>query len=168
MKDYQPYDRKCNNLPHPITFEGHAIPIEKVPVSGFVYLLFVVLMKFPLGPRGDKTHWAIPFKYKDVCCEITFEKFGIRLYIEKRNEEDPPTANWKEIIDKINRAILFTEKKLLAPLATEQLAQGNVTVANHYHRLDNMRILGTAYSIQTRNMLRSNRRCSEFTAAPLP
>jgi hypothetical protein len=47
-------------------------------------------------------------------------------------------VNPKEIIGKLHKSILYLEKAILTPLAAEQIETGNITIANHYGRLNNM------------------------------
>ena len=114
--------------------EGQRIPIERhqFPIPNLLLFILHGVCGFPLGWRGEKMHWCVPFAYKGKDCTIAFEKFGLRLYIEKSKSEINP----KEVLGKLEKAIGSAEKHILSTLAQQQIIDGNITIANHFHRLD--------------------------------
>jgi hypothetical protein len=89
------------------------------------------LCGFPLGWRGEKTHWIVPFTYKGANCAIAHEKFGIRFYIEENDSLNP-----HEVLGKLQKAIASAEKHILSDLAQAQIEQGNITISNQFHKIE--------------------------------
>ncbi|MFC1498057.1 hypothetical protein ACFLS1_06270 [Verrucomicrobiota bacterium] len=111
----------------------HSVGQDEAPVPALIYFLLTKCLGFPLGYRGDKTRWAIPFTFSGVRCSMAMQKFGLRLYIEKDKKTNP-----LEIMGKLHRAIKVLERDMLEPFGKAQMTSGNVTVVNRFHRLDNM------------------------------
>jgi hypothetical protein len=114
--------------------EGQRISIDRhqFPVPNLLLFILHGVCGFPLGWRGEKMHWCVPFVYKDINCTIAFEKFGLRLYINKSNSK----VNPKEVLGKLEKAIGSAEKHILSTLAQQQISDRNITIANNFHRLD--------------------------------
>ena len=102
------------------------------PVPSLVLFLLHDICGFPLGWRGDKTHWVIPFRYKGIECAISHEKFGIRLYLD----ETPKKRVYEvEILGKLKRAIEAAERNILTKIAQTQIQSANITIINQFIRL---------------------------------
>jgi len=104
---------------------------ESLPVPQLVFFLLNKMMEYKMGQRYNKMRWILYFLYKNKKCAITLEKFGLRLYLE--NKEDS-----KNIIKQINKAINYIEKKILQDYAKKQMKSGNLTISNHFNMLSNM------------------------------
>ncbi len=107
------------------------------PVPNLILFVLNGVCGFPLGYRGEKTHWIIPFSYKEVYCAISFEKFGIRLYISKQTQVN---INENELLGNLRKSINIAEKNILANIAKNQIKKGNITILNQFHRLDSQYI----------------------------
>lgn len=106
-----------------------SIDRELFPVPSLIRFVLHGVCGFPLGYPGEKTHWIIPFTYRDASCAISHEKFGLRLYV--RNN-----INKNELLSKLKKAIAVTEKFILADIAKDQIKSGNITIDNQFSRLD--------------------------------
>jgi len=104
---------------------------ESLPIPQLVFFLLNKSMKYKLGYRHDKMHWILYFLYENKKCAIALEKFGLRLYIENKDD-------YENIIKKINKAVNYIEKKILQDYAKEQMKSGNLTISNHFNQLSNM------------------------------
>jgi hypothetical protein len=126
-----------SNAPDIVWVEG----VEKIPVDRVLFpepavLLFVLhrLCGLPLGYRGEKTHWIVPFLFRGVQCAIALEKFGVRLYVSRPLDG---TTSHAELLGKLRKAVESAERHILTAIAQEQIDAGQITVANHFHRLSN-------------------------------
>jgi len=113
----------------------HDIERNELADPGLALFLFREILQLKLGYREEKTHWVVPFKFKNIRCVISFEKFGLFLYIDG---EDESTINVKEILGKIDRAIRKTEKNILSPFAQEQISLNNITIINNFNEFTNI------------------------------
>lgn len=111
--------------------ERCSIEARQFPVPNLLLYLLHGVCKFPLGYRGEKTHWIVPFTYKGTDYAISHEKFGLRFYVAKNYEAKP-----KEVLGKLQKALESAEKHALSDLASEQIEKGNVTISNQFNRLD--------------------------------
>lgn len=137
LKDFSPpsntksmiYSEECSRF---------HIEKEEIPVPELIrFTLSNILHCKAFGP-GEKTRWEIPFRYKKNNCAFALQKFGLRLYISSNDEGSKNIIKIeKEIIGKLKRVIAKIEKQLLTPFAKDQIYERNVTIANHYHKLEN-------------------------------
>jgi len=104
---------------------------ELLPIPQLIFYLLNGLMKYKSGHRYDKIHWILYFLYENKKCAIALEKFGLRLYLENKDD-------YKNIIKKINKAVNYIEKKILQDYAKKQMQNGNLTISNHFNQLSNM------------------------------
>lgn len=102
------------------------------PVPSLVLFLLHGVSGFPLGRRGDKMHWVVPFCYKGIECAISHEKFGVRLYLDEIPEK---RVDGVEILGKLKRAIEAAEKSILTKIAQAQIQSANITIINQFIRL---------------------------------
>lgn len=105
---------------------------EKFPAPGLILFLLHGLCGFPSGYRGEKTHWFIPFRFKDIMCGIALEKFGLYLYSERCNKA---FLDSMEVLEKLEKAIKAMERKILQNIAIDQVNKGNITIKNMFPRL---------------------------------
>lgn len=109
-----------------------------IPVPELIQFVSVVILKLSIYGPGEKLRWEIPFYYKNFSCAFALKKFGLRLYIRHDTAEQSDLNKISnEIINKIQKAILRVEKTLLTPFADQQIKNGHVTIANHYHTFKN-------------------------------
>ena len=94
---------------------------KQFPVANLLLFLLRGVCKFPSGTIGDKMYWSINFTYKGHKCVIADQKFGLRLYTESTSGVNP-----KEILDKLEKALLLIEKNHLKDFANEQIKKGNI------------------------------------------
>ncbi len=104
---------------------------ESLPIPQLIFFLLNKVMQYKLGYRHDKMHWILYFLYDNKKCAIALEKFGLRLYLENKDD-------YENIIKKINKAVNYIEKKILQDYAKEQMKSGNLTISNHFNQLSNM------------------------------
>ena len=104
---------------------------KQFPVANLLLFLLRGVCKFPSGTIGDKMYWSINFTYKGHKCVIADQKFGLRLYTESTSGVNP-----KEILDKLEKALLLIEKNHLKDFANEQIKKGNITVINQFYKLN--------------------------------
>jgi hypothetical protein len=107
---------------------------DELPVPTLAYYLFVHILNYPLGYRGDKTHWVLPLTFEGHRTYLTSEKFGIRLY----TEEDAPADLSDKILRAISRALSVLEKYHLVAQAKTLISNGQVIVPNQFHSFDRM------------------------------
>ncbi|ENJ1720655.1 hypothetical protein ACI47T_002292 [Vibrio parahaemolyticus] len=112
---------------------GECCPIEAQMFPAPELLLFLLrgICEFPLGYRGDKTHWIVPFTYKGINYAVSHEKFGLRIYVSKGSEAKP-----QEVLGKLKKALESAEKHILRDFANEQIQNGNITIYNQFNQLD--------------------------------
>lgn len=110
----------------------HRVPIEprRVPVpSLYRYVLLEAVGGVEL-PREEKMAFDVGFRYENVPCTLALQKFGVRLYIATQVlESDVPELS-NRLLGKLTKGVELVEKQVLRPLADQQLADGNVTIAN--------------------------------------
>ena len=109
---------------------------DDLPVPSLVRLALRLLGCHDLG-RAEKLAWEMPFEFRGVACSIALEKFGLRLYVEPSPGADSATLA-TDIVRNLQKAIGSLERAVLKDLATQQMALGNVTIANQYPSLNNM------------------------------
>lgn len=114
----------------PILVLGVPIEVRQFPVPNLLLYLLHGLCEFSMGYRGEKTHWIVPFSYKGVNYAIAHEKFGLRLYEQSGAETKPA-----EVLGKLQKSLELAERHILNELATSQIANGNVTIANNFNKL---------------------------------
>lgn len=135
LKDFRPDDPSTLDIRWEMKHTCYAIDSSDISIPSLVHFIFIDLLKFPSGERGEKTHWVVPFKYKNIHCSLALEKLGLFLYLEFDRIK---SINYKEITGKIKRAILDIEKHLLIPIAKSQISNANVTISNKYYQLNAM------------------------------
>ncbi|MEG2472474.1 hypothetical protein [Acinetobacter sp.] len=104
---------------------------KQFPVANLLLFLLRGVCKFPSGIIHDKMYWSINFTYKGYKCVIADQKFGLCLYTENTSVVNP-----KEILDKLEKALLLIEKNYLNVFANEQIKKGNITVSNQFYKLN--------------------------------
>lgn len=117
--------------------EGHPVELEldKLPLPSLVFICLVGLKSFRYWGKSEKVLWEIPVKYKSFPFLLSHRKFGFR--VDRKNGVDYPQNIVEEMIQELTNAICAADR-LLQPFAQQQIRSGNVTVANHYIKLDMM------------------------------
>lgn len=132
LRDFAAADSSAPDL----AWESGAIrdSVDRIlfPVPSLILFVLHGLCGFPLGYRAEKTHWIVPFTYRNVNCAISHEKFGVRLYTARDGN-----INKNELLGKLRKAVESAEKYILTEMAEEQIKSGNITIANQFHRLGN-------------------------------
>ncbi|MCL4410678.1 MAG: hypothetical protein M1356_10305 [Gammaproteobacteria bacterium] len=131
LKDFEPARSAAPDLVWGNSGERCSIEARQFPVPNLLLYLLHGICEFPLGYRGDKTHWIVPFTYKGTDYAISHEKFGLRFYVARSSEAKP-----KEVLGKLQKALESAEKHLLSDFASEQIEKGNITISNQFNRLD--------------------------------
>jgi hypothetical protein len=108
---------------------------SKTPLPSTVFISLVGIAGFKCWGKSEKILWEIPIKYKSFPFLLSHRKFGFRVHCKK--EKLPPPNLAEEMIEQLNKAIMIADK-LAQPLVEQQVRAGNVTVANHYVKLDMM------------------------------
>jgi hypothetical protein len=133
LKDFSHTDVKAPDLIWKKESQRISVNRDEFPIPQLVIFLLNGVCGFPLGPRGDKTHWIVPFTYCGIECAFSHEKFGLRLYIEGGHRDKE-----SEILGKLRKAVEVTEKKILTNMAKDQIATANITIANRFNQLGNI------------------------------
>jgi hypothetical protein len=104
----------------------------EMPVPTLAYYLLTQILEYPLGDRGDKTHWAIPFRFDGHRVCLTSEKFGIRLY----TPEASPVDLADRVLQTLNHALGVLEKHYLVGYAKTCVSSGQVIVPNQFRSFE--------------------------------
>ncbi len=138
--------------------ERYEVGRSEIPLPALVEFLFKMLLGFPAYGPAEKLRWEILFQFQNIPCAFALEKSGLHLYIScnaRRTAEETNQLK-KEIVRKVQKAIRQVEK-ILRPFSEEQLAQNNVTIDNHSHRLKEryeyfrLKATETAYPVDIRS-----------------
>ena len=111
--------------------ERCSIPRSKFPTPNLLRFLLQGICEFTLERPEEKMHWLIQFTYKGEDCAISHEKFGLYFYTVKNTE-----AKLKEILGKLEKALISAEKNILKDVADQQIKDGNITISNQFNQLD--------------------------------
>ncbi|MFC1956944.1 hypothetical protein ACFLVY_01430 [Chloroflexota bacterium] len=111
------------------------LPPDNLPLPPLVFLCFVALKGFGYWGKAEKVFWKIPIKYKSLPFLLSHRKFGFRVH--RKGEVDYPENIVDAMIKDLNKAIRVADR-MIQPFAEQQVRSGNVTVANHYIKLDMM------------------------------
>jgi hypothetical protein len=115
---------------HDLSF--HRVPIEprRVPVpSLYRYVLLEAVGGVDL-PLDEKMAFDVGFRYENVPCTLALQKFGIRVYVATKVPDGKVRQFSDRLLGKLTKGVELLEKQVLRPLADQQLAEGNVTIAN--------------------------------------
>ena len=138
LKDFSPPIDTNESLIYSQKSSKFHIERQEIPVPELIQFTLSNILRCPAFGPGEKLRWEIPFRYKKVDCAFALQKFGLRLYISNSDENQKNIIKIeKEIIGKLKRVIAKIEKQLLTPFAKHQICERNVTIANHYHKLEN-------------------------------
>lgn len=76
----------------------------------------------------EKCRWAIPLTFKGRRFIIADQKFGLRIHGEGENSPEE-----RELLSRLNSAVLIAAD-FVSDFGKQQIADGNVTISNQYHR----------------------------------
>lgn len=117
---------------------GHRIRVspQTLPLAPLPYLVLLAIGCKNLG-RGEKLAWAVPFAFEGAYCELSSEKFGLRLFIDKEATGDASevSAIAGRILSRLNKGQRLLDARVLRPLAMEELRAGRVILRNQYYQL---------------------------------
>lgn len=136
LKDFAPASPDAPDLIWGGIGDRCPIATKQFPVPNLLLFLLCEVCKFPLEPRGDKTHWTVPFTYKGINYVISLEKFGLLFYVERR-----PNSKPKEVLGKLRKTLDSAEKHILSDFASQQIASGNITIRNQFNRLGDQSLI---------------------------
>jgi hypothetical protein len=110
----------------------HRVPVEprRVPLpSLYRHVLLNAVGGVDL-PLGEKMAFDVGFRYEDVLCTLALQKFGVRVYVATDVSQSEVERFTNRLLGKLAKGVDLVEKQVLRPLADQQLADGNVTIAN--------------------------------------
>ena len=136
MKDFSPDEDHEINIIEESNYIRYSVEEKELPLPEIVYFILIYFLEFQPGYRGEKTHWIISFKYKGYRFSLSSMKLGLYLYISHKQKKN--IINPREILGKFKKATLYFQKKILEPLAQNQIKDGNVTIINKFHQLNGM------------------------------
>lgn len=111
-----------------------AITPVSLPPPFLVYIMFKRYMGYPAVEYQEKLRWAIPFLYKGKPFVFADRKLGFTI----TGENTPENLTLVSVMARdLIRAVPVVER-LIAPVAKQQIAAGNVTIENKYYRHDGM------------------------------
>lgn len=96
--------------------------------------LALQLIGLPHNGPHEKVAWWVTFTYKGFPCELSHQKFGVRLRVGGEHTEEEADALLEEVRRKLLSAV-GTVEGLLSETASETLNSGNVTVVNQHVQL---------------------------------
>ncbi len=134
LRDFKALESNTTDITYEKEVERTVVDRTLFPVPELISLVLVGICGFSFDYPGEKTHWIIPFSYKGVNCAISYEKFGVRLYISKQTQVE---INEKELLGKIKKSINIVENKILNDFAKDQIKKGNIIILNQFNEFDN-------------------------------
>ncbi len=82
--------------------------------------------------RDEKLAWEYALLFKGVQMTLAFQKFGLRVYVDARVNEATAQEMASAMASILSSAMPLLEKTILAEIADDQVARGEVNVENHY------------------------------------
>jgi len=83
--------------------------------------------------RIEKLAWEFALRFEDIPMTLAFQKFGLRAYVEKNViDEAGAEAVANRMVNTIGSAMPLLRKTVLAMIADEQIARGELNVRNHF------------------------------------
>lgn len=133
LRDFGPWQETSQETP-PVDGLRLALPPDQVPVP---LLLKYALELIGLAAQGpaEKVAWWIEFAYKGELCQLSHEKFGVRLGLWSQAPRDVASQTLNQIAGKL-RSAARTVEGLIADAAPETLGRGAATVVNQHHSLE--------------------------------
>lgn len=115
------------------------MPVEpdRLPVIASLRLIMRLLIGARNLGRAEKLAWEYPFMFRGRACSLALMKFGLRLYLESREDADN-AADAREIVSKLAGASRLLEKNLLRSLIETQVSQNRIIVHNQMRQLRGM------------------------------
>ncbi|OQY67094.1 hypothetical protein B6D29_02270 [Microgenomates bacterium UTCPR1] len=98
--------------------------------------LFGGLKKFEVWDKPmEKINWEIPFYYKGYRGSFSHEKFGFRVYLDKKIIEKDAIKVSEEIIKIINKALKLSEP-IVKDVGRLELSKGEIIINNKLHDIE--------------------------------
>ncbi|MFJ2620097.1 hypothetical protein [Glutamicibacter sp. NPDC087344] len=108
---------------------------DEIALPGLVRYALKLVGLSSFGP-GEKVAWWVNFLFQGRQCELAFEKFGLRLYIEiVDNDEADVIKVGNKIVKKLGSSMRAVESLVLAPAAPGLFHDGKATVVNQHMSL---------------------------------
>jgi hypothetical protein len=113
-----------------------SLDTEALPSPPLLHFLLAEVMQFPDLGRSEKTAWCINFHVGGDLVELTFEKFGLRLYIwPSPDRVEQVEGLVEDICRRLTKAVFILERDVLRRFANEQVEAGNILIHNQYGSL---------------------------------
>ena len=103
------------------------IPDELTPQSFMVFIALVQFGAFDWWGKSEKTAWEIPITFKGIPFLLSHRKFGFRVSGLRGRLPDAETT--KLMLVRLKQLIRIADK-MIEPLVTKQIEDGNVTIVN--------------------------------------
>ncbi|HET6294439.1 MAG TPA: hypothetical protein VFG33_13735 [Kribbella sp.] len=132
LRDFGPWQQSDKEIPA-VSGRRLALPPDQVPVPLLLKYALELIGLEAYGP-AEKVAWWIEFAYKGDLCQLSHEKFGVRLALWSHAPEEVANRTLNQIAGKL-RSATRTVEHLIADAAPEILGHGAATVVNQHHSL---------------------------------
>jgi hypothetical protein len=112
---------------------------KDLPVPLLPQLVLALSGARNVGP-SDKVAWEYVFMFEEFTCSLSFEKYGLRLYIERQPgiDDNEMTKASQRIVSRLKKAQQVLEKGVLFPMIEPLIATGEFVITNQAPRLRSM------------------------------
>jgi|SRR3989344_1786432 len=98
--------------------------------------LFKKFLGFTIADQPiEKVNWEIPFKYKNILGSFAHQKFGFRVYLDKRLGDKDAEIIFDEIVAKVDKCLILVQP-LIREYGVESLKKGELVVENRLHEIE--------------------------------
>lgn len=113
----------------------YKLPVNRddVPVPDLLRYALKLIGLDSFGP-GEKFVWGVDFAFRGQPFQLTFAKFGLRLYLNSDASEEEANKMMVQVMKKL-RSSVRTVEKLVLNTAPSLLGQGDATVINQHSQL---------------------------------
>lgn len=113
----------------------YKLPVDRddVPVPDLLRYALRLIGLDSFGP-GEKFAWGVNFAFRGQPCQLTFAKFGLRLYLSTDASEEEANKTMAQVMKKL-RSSVRTVEKLVLDAAPGLLGQGDATLINQHSQL---------------------------------
>jgi hypothetical protein len=112
---------------------------DDLPVPPMVRWILHDFLGGPDTGRDEKLSWQVLFKFEGRKCAMAFQKFGLRLYFDATDLDEPSAVAFaKAAIGRLKKAVRVAEREVFRDFAEQQVRAGNVTITNQFHDLRSM------------------------------
>lgn len=119
----------------PPSLPSYQLNLDRVsmPVPRLLRYALKLIGVSSAGP-GEKVEWWSNFTYKGEWCELSHQKFGLRLRLGTLRAENEAQATLRQIAKQLTASVRTVEKVILQA-APELLGEGSATVVNQHDSL---------------------------------